>query len=197
MKNWQKPIALLIIIVFIIFVFPILPDAFLLLRDWLSTISVYNSIIDPTLKGDKYVSLLMTPLFSVAAVIISIFALKISISKNRAELIKCATNIRNMIEKNSNEIFQIKGGSGNSDVLNIDSSLDNDLSILLSNNIISKKDYSTCINFLCDARSINESETPTGKQNNASAFCVKYLETLDKPNLKKEMKRIIRKLNKL
>ncbi|MBR1481488.1 MAG: hypothetical protein IJ598_00790 [Ruminococcus sp.] len=181
MKTWHK-IVLIVLAVFLgLPFFCVIPDLLLILRNLLSSIPPFNTIIQTSIQPDKYITVIMNPFFSLGAIIISLFALSISKSsaKNQnmnkqASIIKAASTIKESIEKNTTVIFEIKSSSGNINDLVVNDDLNKDASILVGTQRISYDEYIYYMSFMNTVRDIKKC-TDDKRQESACDFCKEYL----------------------
>jgi len=86
-KNKLKIFLIAIIIVVLLCAFFLLPDFIYLVRETLKNIPLFNNLIQSKISNITYISIIITPLFSLLAVVISIQAFRNAKSTGQIQLL--------------------------------------------------------------------------------------------------------------
>lgn len=183
----SKTIIIIVICILVIsLLLGILPDIIILFREKLKQISFLNGIFADEITNEIYLNTIIGPIFSCAAIFISILAFSTakaneknqSIKKN-ASIIVSATKITTFIKRNMNIIFMLnKGTDGDISKLSTDDIIQ-DAATLYSSRKISFDQFefiqifSKCVYKIADLHNIGKDDD---KQKAINLFCEKYFQ---------------------
>ena len=201
--NRKKIIWISILLLVLSFILvSILPDLLILFRNLLKWLPFTTWIFQNSITDDTFLSSATSPLFSICAIVVSIFSLSISMSMDKkdsdrelSKIINSTTQIIESIDNNMNSIINIKKDQGDIQDLQVNNELKEYASYLLSVDKLSPDEYKYYIDFLEMVEMVKNSSS-SNKDNNLNLFSQAYLEK-DKNIFKEELQDFKSKLSKI
>ncbi len=197
MKKVIKIVVIIIAFAIILLLIGILPDVIYHCRDFLKALPIIKNVFVGEITNIEYIKIMVGPLFSLVAIVVSILAFitakstgKIHAIKKNAQIVIATSNISKMIQTNMVVINKLKDNTGNIKELLIDKNCINDAAYLYGAKKISISQFRYFKDFektVCNIKEYHDDGKDAEKENEIKFFCDTYfcknsVEYVDKLN---------------